>query len=60
MKKAFVAYAKLSKKEKRKIDARRRRTWGPLNPVTRRPDDPRAYRRSKAKKADVHGAETEL
>lgn len=58
MKKAFVSYAKLSKKEKRKIDARRRRTWGPLDPVTRRSDNPRAYRRAKVKQADARGAET--
>jgi hypothetical protein len=44
----FIPYEKLSKKEKRKIDTSRRQTWGELNPVTRRPENSRAYNRKKA------------
>ncbi len=49
----FVPYAKLSKKEKRRIDALRRRTWGPLDPVTRRAENPRAYRRESLKSEKI-------
>ena len=44
----FVPYEKLSKKERRKIDAARRTGWGELNPVTRKPENSRAYSRKKA------------
>ena len=49
----FIPYEKLSKKEKRKLDAARRGTWGGLNPVTRKPDNPRAYKRSKSWKREI-------
>ena len=39
----FVSYEKLSKKEKRKIDLAKRQTWGELNPVTRKPENSKAY-----------------
>ena len=45
----FIPYEKLSKKEKRKIDQARRRTWGVLNPVTRKPENSRAYNRNKTR-----------
>lgn len=44
----FIPYEKLSKKEKRRIDQSRRQTWGGLNPVTRKPENSRAYNRRKA------------
>ena len=44
----FIPYEKLSKKEKRKIDQARRQTWGELNPVTRKPENSRAYNRRKS------------
>lgn len=31
----YIPIEKMSKKEKRKLDNERRRTWGPLNPITR-------------------------
>ena len=46
--KHFIPYEKLSKKEKRKADLARRQTWGEINPVTRKPENSKAYRRSKA------------
>ena len=45
----FVPYEKLSKKKKRQLDALARKTWGGVNPVTRRPADPKAYNRAKAR-----------
>lgn len=45
----FIPYGKLSKKERRKLDRAKRQTWGSLSPVTRRPDNSRAYNRSKVR-----------
>ena len=45
----FIPYEKLSKKEKRKIDQAKRQTWGELNPVTRKPENPKAYNRNKSR-----------
>ncbi|MBP3633369.1 MAG: hypothetical protein J6J43_02210 [Oscillospiraceae bacterium] len=44
-----IPYEKLSKKEKKKLDEQRRGSWGGLNPVTRKPENPKAYDRSKAR-----------
>lgn len=44
----FVPYEKLSKKKRRELDAIKRGGWGGLNPVTRKPANPRAYNRRKA------------
>lgn len=43
----FIPYEKLSKKEKRKQDSKKRNTWGGLNPVTRKPENSKAYNRKK-------------
>lgn len=40
-----VPYEKLSKKEKQKINAMHRNTWGSLNPTTRKPQNSKAYNR---------------
>lgn len=48
----FIPYEKLSKKKQRELDAKRRNTWGSLNPVTRKPENPKAYNRQKARKRD--------
>lgn len=42
-------YAKLSKKKQRELNRQRRGTWGGLNPTTRRPENPRAYKRKKSR-----------
>ena len=53
----FIPYEKLSKKEKRKVDTARRNTWGDFNPVTRKPQNSKAYNRNKARnwKREDHG-----
>lgn len=43
----FIPYEKLSKKKKRELDAARRTVWM-INPVTRKPENPKAYNRKKA------------
>ena len=45
----FTPYAKMSKKKKREQDTSHRKTWGTLNPVTRRTKSPKAYDRAKLK-----------
>ncbi len=45
----FVPYEKLSKKQKRALNARHRETWA-ISPVTRRPENPKAYQREKTRK----------
>lgn len=45
----YIPYEKLSKKGKRRLDNRRRNTWGEVNPVTRKPENSKAYNRSKAR-----------
>lgn len=42
----FIPYEKLSKKERRLIDQARRKSWGEINPVTRKPESSRAYNRN--------------
>ena len=49
----FIPYEKLSKKEKRKQDLARRQTWGSMSPVTRKPENSRAYHRQKVKILDI-------
>ena len=43
----FIPYEKLSKKEKRKMALAKRQTWGELNPVTRKPENSKAYNRKR-------------
>ena len=56
----YIAYEKLSKKEKRKIDSCRRKTWGSLNPVTRRQVNSKAYNRKKNQywKDELHSTDS--
>lgn len=46
--KKYIPYEKLSKREKRKLDLTRRTTWGNVNPVTRKPQNSKAYNRRTA------------
>ena len=43
----FIPYEKLSKKKQRELNAARRGTWT-INPVTRKPANPKAYNRKTA------------
>ena len=43
----FIPYEKLSKKEKRKMNLAKRQTWGSMSPVTRKPENSKAYNRRK-------------
>ncbi len=44
----FIPFEKLSKKEQQKRNAARRGSWHGLNPVTRKPENSKAYNRRKA------------
>lgn len=50
MQQKFVPFEKRSKKEKRRLNAQKRSGWGGLNPVTRKPQNPKAYNRKKVPK----------
>lgn len=43
----YISYEKLSKKEKRRLDSARRRTWGVCNPATRKRVSSKAYSRKR-------------
>ena len=45
----FIPYEKLSKKKQRERNVQRRGSWNGLNPVTRKPANPKAYNRQKAR-----------
>lgn len=47
--KKMIPFAKLSKKKQRELSAKRRGSWGGLNPVTRKPENSKAYHRKKAR-----------
>ena len=44
----FIPYEKLSKKKQRELNAGRRGVWT-INPVTRKPANPKAYNRKTAR-----------
>lgn len=44
----FVPFDKLSKKKQRELNSMKRGSWGGLNPVTRKPANPKAYNRKTA------------
>lgn len=45
--KPLIPFEKRSKKEQRMLNAQQRGGWGELNPVTRKPQNPKAYNRKK-------------
>ena len=45
----YIPYEKLSKKKKRELNAKRRKTWE-ISPVTRKSANSKAYNRQKARK----------
>jgi len=51
--KQYVPIEKRSKKEQKAYHASKRNTWGPLNPVTRRSENPKAYNRQKSRKSGM-------
>ena len=46
----FIPFEKLPKKKQRELNQARRGSWHGLNPVTRKPENPKAYNRQKARK----------
>lgn len=43
----FIPYKKLSKKQKKLIDASKRGSWGSVNPTERKNENKKAYNRKK-------------
>jgi len=50
MKQNFIPLRKQSKQKQREFHASRRGDWGGINPVTRKPPNPKAYNRKKSGK----------
>jgi len=48
MKQKFIPMKKQSKKKQQELNTEKRKTWGDLNPVTRKPPNPKAYNRRKS------------
>lgn len=46
----FIPYEKLSKKQQRELNRAKRGSWGAVNLVTRKPANPKAYNRQKARR----------
>lgn len=44
----FIPFAKLSKKSQQVINKSKRKSWGSIDPVTKRPANSKAYNRKKA------------
>ncbi|MDO4539867.1 MAG: hypothetical protein Q4B48_02020 [Syntrophomonadaceae bacterium] len=47
--KRYIPREKLSQKAKREQDKAQRGNWGPLNPVTRKTENKKAYNRKKSR-----------
>lgn len=48
----FVSYEKLSKKKQRELNAAKRTTWA-ISPVTKKPENPKAYKRKKISEREL-------
>ena len=48
----YVPIEKRSKKVKRELAKAKRGTWGALNPVTRKPANPKPYKRRKTRREE--------
>ena len=46
----FIPIGKMSKKKRKEMYAARRGSWGDINPVTRKSENPKAYNRRKTRK----------
>ena len=47
--KNFVPFEKLSKKERKKLNAAKRGSWGEINPISRKSENKKAYNRKNPK-----------
>jgi len=54
-----IPLSKQSKKNRKRYHAAQRGSWNGLNPVTRRPANPKAYDRAKAKQLGRRGSDEE-
>ena len=48
--KKFIPYEKLYKRKQKELAAKQRGDWGGLNPVPRKPENPKTYNRKKARR----------
>lgn len=48
----FIPRDKMGKKARRALNLKKRGTWGAMNPVTRKADNPKIYNRKKVQRED--------
>ena len=53
--KNYTSLEKMSKKAQREYYKKYRKDWGGMSPVTRCPDNPKAYNRAKEKRENRNG-----
>lgn len=53
----FIPFEKLSKKKQRELNSLRRTVWA-VSPVTRRPEDPKAYKRTKTQNRKYYDSDS--
>ncbi len=51
----YIPKNKLNKSARKKLNSQRRRIWGIINPVTRKPANPKAYNRKKVQPDESDG-----
>ncbi len=51
---AFIPYEKMSKRQKKEEDRKRRKDWGLVSPVTKRIESQKSYNRKKDRKGQEH------
>lgn len=56
----FIPFAKLSKKAQQTINKSRRKNWGNIDPVTKRPTNSKAYNRKKTQAWEANFPTPEL
>ena len=49
----FIPFAKLSKKTQQEINKSHRKSWGNIDPVTKRPANSKAYNRKKLRPGKI-------
>ena len=58
--KKYIPLEKMSKKMQREYHKKQRKDWGGISPITRCPDNPKAYNRAKSKRDCDYGSHADF
>ncbi|MGN1134994.1 MAG: hypothetical protein ACI4SF_02130 [Oscillospiraceae bacterium] len=58
--KKYIPLEKMSKKMQREYYKKQRKGWGEISPITRCPDNPKAYNRAKSKRDWDYGSHADF